>query len=480
MSKFIFIEPQAPDLHIFSQFPLPRLGTLILGTMMKRRGCEVEVFVEDFRRLDFEVIGSADLVGISTITSTAPRAYAIADRVRGLGIPVIMGGPHVTFLTEEALEHADFVIRGEGEAALATFMDARENGTPLAEVPNLSFRDADGRIHHNPMAPRAENLDTIPFPDFTLLKPDAPGQRRMSSIPVLTSRGCPYDCSFCSVTGMFGRKYRHRSTENIIEELRLYDSRKNSIFFYDDNFAADPQRTRELCEAMIREKFKFNWTTQVRADITRDPDLVRLMKRSGCHTLYIGFESVNPASLEDMKKKQTVAEIAQAVKILRRHRIKIHGMFVLGFDQDDWESVRKTVRWAKKSRLTSTQFLILTPLPGSEFYNRISSENRIQFHDWTLYDAHHAVFQPARFSLFDLQKAQIFAHKKFYSLKQTARKLLAGEWFGVAIAHYARNLNRMWRRRNRLFMRAIKLLKPRPGSRAKINVDYRQEINLDI
>ncbi len=479
MAKIVFIEPQAPNLHIFSQFPLPRLGTLILGTIMKRRGFEVEVFVEDFRKIDFDVVASADLVGISTITSTAPRAYAIADRVRAMGIPVLMGGPHVTYLTEEALEHADFVVRGEGEAALAAFIDARERGQGFDEVPSLSFKDATGKVVHNPMAPRAVDLDRIPFPDFTLLRPDANDTKHMPSIPVLTSRGCPFDCSFCSVTGMFGRKYRFRSTENIIEELRLYSDRKALIFFYDDNFAADPKRTRDLCEAMIREKFRFKWTTQVRADIARDPDLVRLMKKSGCHTVYIGFESVNPDSLVGMKKSQTVAEIARAVKVFRRCRIHIHGMFVLGFDEDDWKSVRKTVRFAKKARLTSTQFLILTPLPGSAFYDRIASENRIRFHDWALYDAHHAVFQPARFSLPDLQKAQIFAHRKFYSLKETVRKIAAGQWLGVAIAHYARNLNRTWKRRNRTFLRVVKLLKPRPGARGRVSVDYHEDINLE-
>ena len=479
MSKIVLIEPKAPNLHIFSQFPLPRLGTLILGTMMKKRGWEVELFVEDFRKVDFDLVATADLVGISTITSTAPRAYAIADRVRSMGIPVLMGGPHVTYLTEEALEHADFVFRGEGEAALAAFIEAREKGAGYADVPNLSYRDEVGTVVHNPMAPRAADLDRIPYPDFSLLRPDAKGLKHMSSIPVLTSRGCPFDCSFCSVTGMFGRKYRFRSTENIIEELRLYSGQKRLIFFYDDNFAADPKRTRELCEAMIREKLKITWTTQVRADVTRDPDLVRLMKASGCHTVYIGFESVNPNALEDMKKKQTVEEITRAVKVFRRHHINIHGMFVLGFDQDDWRTVRKTVRWAKRSRLTSSQFLILTPLPGSAFYDRIAAENRIRFHDWALYDAHHAVFQPARFSLPDLQKAQSFAHRKFYSLRQEVREILAGQWIAVAIAHYARNLDRTWKRRNRTFLRAIALLKPRPGSRAKVSVDYQEEIRLE-
>ncbi len=479
MPKIVFIEPKAPGLHIFSQFPLPRLGTLILGTMMKKRGWDVELFVEDFRKVDFDIIAAADLVGISTITSTAPRAYAIADRVRAMGIPVLMGGPHVTYLTEEALEHADFVVRGEGEAALTAFIDAREQGIGYADVPNLSFKDETGTVVHNPMAPRAADLDLIPFPDLSLLRPEAKGFKHMSSIPVLTSRGCPFDCSFCSVTGMFGRKYRFRSTENIIEELRQYSGRKAAIFFYDDNFAADPKRTRDLCEAIIREKLKITWTTQVRADVTRDPELVGLMKKSGCHTVYIGFESVNPNALEDMKKKQTVAEIATAVKVFRRHRINIHGMFVLGFDQDDWKSVRKTVRFAKRARLMSTQFLILTPLPGSAFYDKISAENRIRFHDWALYDAHHAVFQPARFSLPDLQKAQSFAHRKFYSLKQEARKLLAGQWIGVAIAHYARNLDRTWKKRNKTFLKVIALLKPRPGSRARVSVDYREDVSLE-
>jgi radical SAM superfamily enzyme YgiQ (UPF0313 family) len=476
MPKIVFIEPHAPNLHIFSQFPLPRLGTLILGTMMKGRGWDTEVFVEDFRKIDFEAIASADLIGISTITSTAPRAYAIADKAREAGIPVIMGGPHVTYLAEEALEHADFVIRGEGERPLMAFIDAWERGGGYDDIPNLSYQK-DGQTVHNPLLPFSGELDRIPFPDLSLLKPDRPRRTKMSSIPVLTSRGCPFDCSFCSVTGMFGKKYRFRSTENIIEELRQYDRRGNVIFFYDDNFAANRERAKALCAAMIRERFKFKWTTQVRADVARDLELVKLMKKAGCHTLYIGFESVNPESLKGMKKNQTVAEISNAVKVLRRHRIHIHGMFVLGFDQDDWKTVMRTVKFAKKARLTSTQFLILTPLPGSEFYEKVASENRIRFHDWTLYDAHHVVFQPARFSLFDLQKAQMVCHKKFYSLKQSVQKLVAGQWIGVAIAHYARNLNRMWKKRNKTFLRVVELLKPKPG--AKISIDYSEEVRLD-
>ena len=478
MPKIVFIEPRAPNLHIFSQFPLPRLGVLILGTMMEQRGWDVDVYVEDIRRIDFSAVAGADLVGISTITSTAPRAYALADKVRAGGIPVLMGGPHVTFLADEALEHADFVFRGEGERPLMAFIDAWEAGRDPAGTPNLSFRAADGRIRHNPALPAEDNLDAIPFPDLSLLRPDPRRRKFPPPIPVQTSRGCPFACSFCSVTGMFGRKYRFRSTENVIEELRRYDGSKNSIFFYDDNFAADRDRTKELLQAMIREGIRFPWTTQVRADIARDPELVGLMREAGCHTVYIGFESVNPRSLAGMKKKQTVADLVRAARVLRRNRIGIHGMFVLGFDEDDWTSVKETVKFAKRSRLSTTQFLILTPLPGSEFYQRMSSDNRLLFHDWALYDAHHVVFRPARFSLFDLQKAQMYAHKKFYSLKQVLRKVLAGQWLGVGVAHYARKLNRTWAKRNRTFLSVVALLRPKPG--ARISVDYREDVSLDL
>jgi len=227
---------------------------------------------------------------------------------------------------------------------------------------------------------------------------------------------------------------------------------------------------------MIRERFRFSWTTQVRADVARDLELVKLMKKAGCHTLYIGFESANPRSLESMKKKQTVDDLVLASRVLRRHRIGIHGMFVLGFDQDDWKTIKKTVKFAKKTRLATTQFLILTPLPGSELYEKMEAENRLRFRDWSLYDAHHAVFEPARLSIFDLQRAQIFCHKKFYSLKQMARKLLARQWLSVGVAHYARKLNRMWKRRNRTFLRVVELLRPRQG--AKISIDYREDIRL--
>jgi len=475
MAKIILIEPRAPNLHIFTQFYTPRLGILVLGTIMKQRGWEVRVIIEEQEAIDYRQVVSADLVGISTITSTAPRAYAIADKIRQQGVPVIMGGPHVTYLPEEALEHADFIIRGEGELALPALVDAWQNGRGYAAVPNLSYW-RNNRMLHNPLKPFLTDLDQIPAPDFSLLKKAVRGVAGKNIIPVQTSRGCPFDCTFCSVTSMFGRRFRFRSTRHIIRELRQYNSRRNFIFFYDDNFTANPGRAKELLRAMIAEKFKFKWSVQVRADVARDRELVRLMKKAGCHTLFIGFESVNPRSLEAMKKKQTVEEIIRTIRILRRCRIHIHGMFVYGFDDDDWRTVKQTVRFAKRARLNSSQFLILTPLPGSHLYCQIEKEKRFQFKDWNLYDAHHVVFRPARFAPLDLQRAQIFSHKKFYSWMQTVKKFLRLRWLDVGVAHYARKLNRLWQRNNRTFLTAVSLLGPKKN--VSVSVDYRENINL--
>jgi len=476
MSRIVFIEPRSPNLHIYSQFKLPRLGLYILGTLMKNRGWEVEVICEEFQDLDYTRLGNPDLVGISTITSTAPRAYKIADKLRRAGIPVIMGGPHVTFLADEALTHADFVIRGEGETALMRFIDAWETDQDYAWVPNLSYK-IKNNIMHNPKGTAIENLDVIPLADFSALEYKPGRVAGQVTIPVLTSRGCPHECAFCSVTSVFGKKYRFRSARNIITELRRYNRRGNHIFFYDDNFAADRKRLGILLRAMIKERFKFTWSAQVRADIARDEATVKLMRKAGCRILYIGLESVNPASLLAMKKRQTAQDIKSAVRLLRKHRIRVHGMFVLGFDEDDWQTVKKTVRFAKRSGLMSSQFLILTPLPGSEFYRKIKAEQRLMFPDWSLFDAHHVVFQPANFSLYTLQHAQILSHKKFYSWWRTFKRLLQGKWLELGLASYARNLNRLWQKKNRSFLQMIGLLAE--AKNASIRIDYTHKINLD-
>jgi radical SAM superfamily enzyme YgiQ (UPF0313 family) len=460
MSKnIIFIEPHPPDLHIFSTFAIPRLGSILLATIANKIGYSCAVAIEDIKPITLNSLHRFDLVAISSITSTAPRAYAIADYCRKNGIPSIMGGPHPTFCPDEALEHTDFVIRGEGELAFPAFLSAWKNGGDVSGVPNLSYRSGEANIH-NPMAGCVSDLDTLPHPDFSLISGGMKNINKGKIIPVQTSRGCPYDCTFCSVTAMFGRSYRTYSTDYIIEELLPHTANPNNfIFFYDDHFTANRKRTTELLETMLERNIRLKWSAQVRADVARDEKLVKLMKRAGCHTLFIGFESVNPESLKNMRKKQTMEEIEHAVNMLKKYKIATHGMFVFGFDDDTRESCNATVRFARKHDIESVQFLILTPFPGTVLHSQLERENRILFRDWGLYDAHHVTFRPKNFSLFDLQLMQIRAHRKFYSRLRLLRHLVRFRINQIVINLYAHKLNRLWKKLNKPYLKLINLIK---------------------
>ena len=283
-----------------------------------------------------------------------------------------------------------------------------------------------------------------------------------STVPMQTSRGCPFDCTFCSVTGMFGKRYRHRSTENIIAELSQYDRKENIIFFYDDNFAANPRKTKELLREMIRRKLGFEWSTQVRSDIAKDPEMLDLMVQAGCTSLYIGFESVDPQALREMKKSQSVDDIRFAIREVRRRRIHVHGMFVFGFDSDTPASARATVDFAIAEKIDTTQFMILTPLPGSGFYKRMVAEDRLLDTQWDTFDAHHVKFIPRGFTPWELQNAQIEAHSRFYSLLRVAARLLRGRFGGFVVGLYAHALNRSWQRQEHDYLAWIRRLRLRP------------------
>lgn len=453
MKKIIFIEPKPPDFHIFSRMPLPRLGTVLLGTMLKEKGYDVKSYVEAVGELDLQDVLTADAVGISTITSTSTRAYEIARIIKKAGIPVFMGGPHATFMPDEALGVCDYVIRGEADEVIVDFIKALETGKGFEAIQGLSYRK-DGEIIHNKLASYCKDLDKLPCPDFSIIKGfEKEAHKTLSITPIMTSRGCPFDCSFCSVTGMFGQKYRFRSKEKVIEELELHrDNGGDWVFFYDDNFTADKKRTKELLRLMIEKKLTPKWTAQVRADVARDPELLDLMQRSNCHTVYIGFESVNPETLKAYNKKQSVEDIESSIKKLHKHGVRIHGMFVFGSDQDTVETIHQTVAFAKKNDLESVQFMILTPLPGTSFFHEMEKQNRFISKDWGLYDAHHVVFEPKMMTYHELQAETIKATAKFYSIGQVIKRAVRLHMFNVSIKLYGRNLTKKWAKKNQYFI----------------------------
>jgi radical SAM superfamily enzyme YgiQ (UPF0313 family) len=419
------IEPKSPGIHIFSRVYIPRLGLPQLLTIAQNMGHECEIYAEELGEIDWNRIAAADIILISTITSTAPRAYKLIKAIRSRynnSAPIIMGGPHVTFLPEEALdEGADYVFRNEADDSFVQFLnwfESSRDAKKLLEIDGLSMKVGDTFRHNNSTS--LVDLDKLPTPNLELIQ----GFKKPGTIPLITSRGCPWNCDFCSEVSMFGKRYRFRSEEKVIEDIRYYFNRygRTSIFIAEDNFGANRPRLENLCRSIMENKLVCSLEGQVRLDLAKHPETLKLMNRAGFQRAYIGYESINPASLKAVGKGYAADNMAELTRRFHKNGIAVHAMWVLGFDDDDLETVKKTVKAAITWRIETTQFLILVPIPGSRLYERFKSEDRIFNWDWAKYDGHHVNFIPKSMSVRELQVAvALQAMLKFYKLRHTTR-----------------------------------------------------------
>lgn len=403
--------------------------------MLKKEGHVVTIYNENIKEIDYSEIKDSDILAISIISSTAPRGYEIAKNFK-LDNPkgkIIIGGAHATFLPEEAAQYADHVITGEGEPVISDLIkyggERIINGKPV------------------------EDLDALPFPDFSLI---AGFKKRMPITPVATSRGCPYDCTFCTVSSMFGRKYRFRTTESVIEELARYKHKR--VFFYDDNFAANRIRTKELLKEMIERKLTPRWTAQVRADIARDEELVELMAKANCEKLCIGFESMDPEVLKRYNKMQTPEDTTNCIKVLHKYGIKVHGMFISEGYSDIYD----------KLEVDSLQLSVLTPLIGSKLYSTIKEAGQFIVRkfptDWKLFDGGHVVHLPDNLSPFDMQQQTVQAMKEFYSRANIAKTFLKGRFLDFYFRYVGYRLLRKWEVQNKDYLAKLKQIQIIPQS----------------
>ncbi|MCX6641374.1 MAG: radical SAM protein [bacterium] len=423
IQRITLIEPEPAGFHVFSHFQMPRLGLPILGAILKKQGCDVNIHLGALSKKDFLRYRDTDLIGISTTTSTAPEAYRLADIFRSIGKPVVIGGVHASFMRDEALQHADYVVAGEAEQTFPELIRLMAEGELPVNLSGISFLH-DGAVTHNPVPAPIADLDSLPFPDFSLLDSGF----ELFNTPIQTSRGCPYPCNFCTVTQMFGRKVRFRSVDSVLDEMSQIP--KNEIFFYDDNFCAKPSFTKQLCEGILSRGLKPRFSSaQVRVEVTRDLELMDLLARSGTDLVYVGFESVNAETLKAYDKHQTVEDIASAMEIFRRFKIRVHGMFVIGSDYDSRHTAAETLQFARKYSMDTVQFMMLTPIPGTELYQQLQEQNRIVSRDWRLYDGQHAVYLPKLMTSEELQRTTMKAMGRFYSIKEGLRGLIGRDMY---------------------------------------------------
>ena len=387
---------------------------------------DLRLIDEGIDDVDLEL--EADLVGMTVITGTAPRAYALAAHYRARGIPVVLGGPHVTLAPDDAAPHADAIVIGYAEDSWPALLRDAAAGRlqpRYAQAPDLSLA---GR----------------PFARRDLL----PASRFLTTHVFEATRACIHNCDFCVVPSAWGRKPYHKPVAEVVADIRQTGARK--LIFVDLNLIADRGYAAELFEALMPLRVQwYGLSTMLLAD---DLPLLALAARSGCRGLLIGFESIEPENLRRSSKPfNRPRDFKRVVALLHRHRIAVYGCFVFGLDQDTADVFVKTAEFAVEAGIDLPRFAVVTPFPGTPLFRRLEEEGRILTRDWELYDGQHVVFQPARMSVADLQEGTERAWRHAYSWPSIARRLRHSPASpAVAVAanlgyrHYAHNLGRFY------------------------------------
>jgi radical SAM superfamily enzyme YgiQ (UPF0313 family) len=340
-------------------FKFPSLSTTLLAALTPL-GHEVHIHDEGTAPLDFDE--ECDLVAITAMTPLAPRGYEIAEQYRRKGVKVVMGGIHPTWLPEEAIAHCDAVVVGEADEIWADVVgDA-----------------AQGQLKRFYQQKERTNLSLLPLPRRELLPPKG----YFFENTIQTTRGCPFDCEFCSVTAIYGGTYRTRPVAEVEREIKTLRRAPAYIFFVDDNIVGDIHHARELFSML--SQYRLRWVSQCPISVAQNERLVRLMAEAGCHGMFIGFESLSPENLRLMGKRTNKVERYEAgIKRLHDHGIGVHASFVFGYDYDDPSVFGNFITFANRNRIDGAFLPLLTPFPGTRIHQRLKKEGRILTEDWT-------------------------------------------------------------------------------------------------
>ena len=366
---------------------------------------QIRVFDENIEEIDYA--WHADLAGITVRTMFADRAYAISDAYNKRGTKTVLGGIHPSMCTEEALEHCDSVVVGEAEHIWHTLLQDVQAGN-LKRV-----YESDQRV----------DLTASTMPDRSALS-----KTKYLSDVVQTTKGCPFDCEFCSVHAFDGQAIRSRTVEQVIKDIKAIKQRaprykeKHSIFFADDNIIADKTFAQELFHAL--KPHHVNWMCQASINISKDEELLKLMRDSGCGAVLIGFESISEENLAQMRKAiNRKFDYAEAIRKIQSHGILVHGSFVVGYDFDSQATFDELIDFIKENHLLVSLVNVLTPFPGTKLFKRLKHEDRILHTDWSQYDTKHVVFSPASMTAERLSAEYGRIMRDLYSFKAILNNL---------------------------------------------------------
>ncbi len=423
--KILLINPPAINFYHRVGLRMPPLGLAYVGAVLKKNGHEVKLIDLNVEKINYNAFPyhKFDLVGLSIDTTRYPVSVKIAKIAKKCGVKVVAGGFHPTFMDKEALNSGafDYVVRGEGEFIMLDLVKHLEKGLPVDEVEGISyFRDRE--FVRNPDAVLVSELDSIPFPAREIIPLDSytTSLKRKVAGTMITSRGCPFDCEFCSCSRFCGLKWRTRSVENIMEEVDLLYNKYGyrSISFLDDNFTLNPKRVVEICEQILRKSLKFSWFAMTRVDtVVRNEKVVELMKRAGLRQVFVGFESGNQEILDKYGKRAEVDVAFKAAEILKRYGIEVWGSFIIGALNETKEMIKQTIKFARKLNPHICQFSILIPYPGSRLFDKV--KDRILTKDWEAFWGGLPVMNLNKITPQELKSWIIKAYASFYLRPKT-------------------------------------------------------------
>ena len=434
--KILLIQPPYP----FSEFPKPSSALMSLGAVLKQEGREVEVLDLLSTRYSTDKIDRClarfrpDVIGVTSVTMNFPRAVQTLQycKRRTPEAVAVMGGPHVTFTAEETLRNfpgVDIIVRGEGEETLRELIRALERGESLEGVRGVSFR-RNGETVKTGDRPFLPDLDALPLPDRTLF----PLSRYLAMrVPasVLSSRGCPMDCSFCVGYRMTGRQGRFRNPSRVVDEIEAAANLGfEEVCIDDDLFTRKQSHVFAICDEILRRGLKMNLYCFARVDTVNEP-LLKKLRDAGCRMICFGLESGNQKVLDLARKRATLDKARQAVDLCKEAGISPLGSFILGLPGETRQTMEETISFARGLGIPHG-FHLLSPFPGTRVRERAAEFGlKILTDDWSLYDADHAVTETAGVSAAEVEEfARSFFGKLGSEIEEMKRGTIAGTYRG--------------------------------------------------
>lgn len=390
----------------------PCLGLLTIASYIPA-DWEISYIDENLQRIDDTV--DYDIVAISMMTVQAERAYQIGDSYRAKGILTVMGGIHATLMYQEALEHADVVLAGEGEVLFPAFL----NDFLLGKYKRLYRENTPGSFElKNCIPPRYDLLKGYDYPVMNLY----------------TTRGCPRKCNFCCASNVYGEKYRRKENQEIFKEVSIISQMypDKMLLFADDNLLIMRKESKRMLQEL--EKYDVRWIAQTDISIAEDENLMKQMKQSGCQWVVIGFESLSEKNLMDMErvnfKHKYLSEYKARVEKIQNQGIKVYGTFIVGLDEDTKNVFEETAAFIQDCNLYGVNITVPTPLPGTQLCQKLQQEGRIisnQWGDYTLWDV---VIQPKNLSVSELEEGLFSVYKRL-SEESNVEQRLRQIWRGL-------------------------------------------------